>query len=184
MSKLFETVTDFQAGAESLRRRPYGVIETEDGRLKAIHLRPWPKIISATEVSFLGRRYHRTADGNRCLLYYNQPRSCPNFLALKYVVSSFRGTLRTFRCALVVLDEIARLKHTDAIVCEAANLRLSDRLAHRWGWESHVEKSRRRHFIKRFYGTYPSPDLSCDFGTESGRGFSPQVESEKALPVA
>jgi hypothetical protein len=163
MRKLLETVHDFQAGAEILRRRPYGVIEAVDGRLQAVHLRPWPKIISAAEISFLGRRYHRTASGNRCLLYYNQPRSCPNFLALKYIVSSFYGTLGTFRCALVVLDEIARLKQTDAIVCELANLRISDRLATRWGWQRHVERSRRRHFIKRFYGVYPPQDPSWDF---------------------
>jgi hypothetical protein len=163
MARWFETVHDLRVGADVLKRRPYGVIETEDERLKAVHLRPWPKIISASEVSFLGRRYHRSASGNRCLLYYNQPRSCPNFLALKYVVSSFRGTLRTFRGALVVLDEIARLKGSDAIVCELANLRISDRLATRWGWEPHVEHSRRRHFIKRFYGNYPTVDPSWDF---------------------
>ena len=163
MGKLFETVDDIRAGAEVLKRRPYGVIETADERFKAVHLRPWPKIISASAVSFLGRRYHQTASGNHCLLYYNQPRSCPNYLALKYVVSSFRGTLRTFRCALVVLDEIARLKQIDAIVCEVANLRISDRLLTRWGWEAHVEHSRRRHFIKRFYGTYPPFPESWDF---------------------
>ena len=56
--------------------------------------------------------------------------------------------------ALLVLDEIAKLKRTDAIVCEVSNWRISDRLLTRWGWESHLGESRRRHFIKRFYGDY------------------------------
>jgi hypothetical protein len=55
----------------------------------------------------------------------------------------------------LVLDEIARIKQTDAIVCDVRNARISDRLLRRWGWESHVPQSRRRHFIKRFYGEYP-----------------------------
>ena len=54
-----------------------------------------------------------------------------------------------------MLDEIARIKGTDAIVAELSNLRISDRLARRWGWEPHVPSSRRRHYIKRFYGSYP-----------------------------
>jgi hypothetical protein len=54
------------------------------------------------------------------------------------------------------LDEIARIKGIDALVCEAWNLRLSDRLLRRCGWERHVLHSRRRHFIKRFYGRYPA----------------------------
>ncbi len=161
--RLFETVYDLKADAEKLKRRAYGVIEMEDERLKAIHLRPLPKIISVAEVFLLGRRFHRDADGNRCLLYYNQPRGSRNFLALKYVVSSYRGTLGTFRGALVVLDEIARIKGTDAIVCDVANLRISDRLLRRWGWQAHVQTSRRRHFIKRFYGTYPAPAAIGDF---------------------
>jgi hypothetical protein len=141
--------------AELLRRAPYGVIEIADGELARVVLRPWPKLVSLPEVWWLGGRYHDKAVGDRCRLYYNQPRSCPNFLALKYVVSSREGTYASFRKALQVLDEIARLKRTDAIVCEAYNLRLSDRLAARWGWERHFPSSRRRHFIKRFYGRYP-----------------------------
>jgi hypothetical protein len=151
----FQTVADLRQGAEVLRRRPYGVIEMIDERLAGIHLRPWPKTISVAEVWWLGGRYHRRRPGNRCLLYYNQPWGHRNFLTLKYLVSSSRTTMRTARGALLVLDEIARLKRSDAILCEASNLRISDRLLARWGWERHVLDSPRRHFIKRFYGDYP-----------------------------
>ena len=144
--------------AELLRQAPYGMLEIADGQLRRIVLRRWPKLISLPEVWWLGGRYHERSAGDCCRLYYNQPRGCPNYLALKYVVSSRAATFASFRRALAVLDEIAWLKQTDAIVCEAYNLRLSDRLAARWGWERHCLTSRRRHFIKRFYGHYPGRD--------------------------
>ena len=104
-----------------------------------------------------GRGFDRRATGDRCWLYYNQPYWHRRFLALKFVVSSREATFGTFRSTLIVLDEIARIKHTDAILAEVRNLRISDRLLRRWGWESHLSASRRRHFIKRFYGNYPAP---------------------------
>jgi hypothetical protein len=54
------------------------------------------------------------------------------------------------------LDRIAELKRTDAILCDAANTRLSDRLLRRFGWEPHKPERWRRNFIKRFYGVYPA----------------------------
>jgi hypothetical protein len=93
---------------------------------------------------------------DRCLLYYNQPRRFSNFLALKYIVSTHGTTYATFRTALITLDQIAELKRTDAILCDAANSRLSDRLFRRFGWEPHKPQRWRRNFIKRFYGAYPA----------------------------
>ena len=155
---LFETVYDLVEQEDVLRRRPYGVILIEAGQLSEIRLRPWPKIISVAEISLLGNRFHNRHSGDRCWLYYNQPRQHRNFLALKYVVSSQGATYKTFRRSLVVLEKIAKIKRSDAIVCEVNNLRISDRLLTRLGWESHVPSSRRRHFIKRFYGTYPEEE--------------------------
>lgn len=157
MLNLFQrTLLDpFAADCEALRRGRYGVIEVERGNLVAIHLRPWPKIISALEVEWLGRRRHEHTPGDRCLLYYNQPRRCSNYLALKYIVSQRDGTLPTFRRALDVLDEVARAKRSDAIVCDAWNLRISERLFTRQGWEPHLPARWHRHYIKRFYGAYP-----------------------------
>ena len=86
----------------------------------------------------------------------------PNYLALKYVVSHRETTLASFRGALRVLDEIARLKGVDALVCEASNPRISARLLRRWGWERHLPRSRRRHYIKRFYGQFPPPLPTLD----------------------
>jgi hypothetical protein len=154
---MFETIHDLRLQADILRRRPYGVIVVENSRLRAIHLRPWPKVFSAPDLVGAGRGFDRRAAGDRCWLYYNQPCWHRRFLALKFVVSSREATFGTFRNTLIVLDEIARIKSADAILAEVRNLRISDRLLRRWGWESHMPSSRRRHFIKRFYGTYPDP---------------------------
>jgi hypothetical protein len=89
-------------------------------------------------------------------LYYNQPRSQPNFLALKYVVSTAGTTYQTFRASLMALDSIAEIKRTDAIVCDAANWRISDRLLSRLGWKPLAPSRWHRNYIRRFYGEYPA----------------------------
>jgi hypothetical protein len=158
MYRPFQTVTNLTEQAAVLRDRRYGVVEMSSGRLVGIHLRPWPKLISLAEVWCFGGSAHHRVRGDRCWLYYNQPLSCPNYLALPYVVSSREGSLASFRGALLVLDEIARIKRTDAIVCDVTNARISNRLMNRWGWERHVLHSPRRHYIKRFYGVYPASE--------------------------
>jgi hypothetical protein len=156
MRLLCETIPDFEAGQKQIVARRWGVIETVGGELRAVHLRPWPKLVSLPELLPLGSRYHPRGAADRCLLYYNQPLWSPNFLALKYVVSTGNTSYRTFRAALLVLDRIAELKQTDAIVCDAANMRLSDRLMARLGWEPHKPERWHRNFIRRFYGSYPN----------------------------
>ena len=156
MSWPIETIVDFDAAHERVRAGRYGVIETTGGALRAIHLRPWPKLAALPEVLPLGPRYHGRGSADRCLLYYNQPRRMPSFLALKYIVSTIGTSYKTFRAALVVLDAIAELKQIDAIVCDAANVRLSDRLMARLGWEPHKPQRWHRNFIRRYYGVYPS----------------------------
>ena len=157
MSPLFQTVADFSDGAELLARRPYGVIELVEGQLRRVRLRPFPKIISAPEILILGGWYHRHRPGDRIWLYYNQPRSFRNFLVLKYFVSARQTTMKTFCRALAVLDEIARLKRSDALLCDVGNWRISMKLLARWGWQPHSPSRWHRHYIKRFYGRYPSP---------------------------
>jgi hypothetical protein len=160
MQRPFQTIVDFDAGAAAIRARRYGVIETATGELAAIYLRPWPKLVSLPEFWPLGPRYHCGGTADQCLLYYNQPRRMPKFLALKYVVSTRGTSYHTFRAALVSLDRIAALKRIDAIVCDAANLRLSDRLMARLGWEPHKPERWHRNFIRRFYGEYPAEALA------------------------
>ena len=85
---LFETVTDLAEGAETLRRRRYGVIEVADGRFRRIVLRPFPKIVSVPGILLIGGWHHRHRRGDHLRLYYNQPRRFSNFLVLKYIESA------------------------------------------------------------------------------------------------
>ena len=155
MPPLFETVTDLAAGAETLRRRRYGIIEMAGGRLQAIRLRPFPKIVSAPGILLWGNAYHRYISGDRMWLYYNQPRRFPNFLTLKYVVSGRDTSFASLARALDVLDEIARLKRSDALLCDVGNWRIGTKMTARWGWTPHCPSRWHRHYIKRFYGEYP-----------------------------
>src|SRR5262245_32718347 len=110
---LFETITDLAAAADVVRRRRYGVIETIDGRLVRVVLRPFPKIATATGIRLWGAVGHRLRRGRRCRLYFNQPRRHAGFLNLQYVETTRDADYATFRRALAVLDEIARLKDVD-----------------------------------------------------------------------
>ncbi len=155
LSLPFRTITDFVTDAPALRSRRYGLIEVSAGRSPRVHLRPWPKLISLLEVTCWGEWLHRHRPDDCCWLYYNQPRGSSNYLALKYMNSS-RGTRpATVFAALEILEAIAQLKSSLAIVSEATNPRISDRLLARHGWQRHTS-SPRRNFIKRFYGVYPA----------------------------
>jgi len=160
---LWQTITDWEGDQKTLRRRPYGIIETSAGKLVAIHLRPWPKLLAWPEVLPVGPAYHARGQADRC---------CPNFLAVKYVVTTTATPYATFIAAFAALDAIAQLKQTDALLCDAFNGRLSNRLLKRHGWEPHKRQRWHRNFIKRFYGEYP--------------GESPGVASpsRRALPRA
>lgn len=159
--RLFETVTDLTEGADVLRRRRYGMIEVVDGRLRRILLQPLPKIVSGPGILLLGQFYHRYRRGDRMLVYYNQPWRFPNYLAVKYAVSSRQTTMGSLCRALSVLDEIARLKQCDALLCDVGNWRISQAQLARWGWEPHCPSRWHRHYIKRFYGSYPPAPPWC-----------------------
>jgi hypothetical protein len=150
MANWLENVTDLDVGEETLFRRRHGVIDVRNGRLRAVHLRPWPKLVSLVGVAW-GNWSHHYLPGDRMRLYYDQPRSCPNFLALKFAISSRDTTLKTALLSLQVLDEIARIKRSDAILLDATNFRLSPRMLARFGWESHAPSRWHRNYIKRLY---------------------------------
>lgn len=157
MSRLFESIFEIETGAGAIISRRYGVIEAAEGKLVAIHFRPWPKLISTMETQWLGGWQHAgRRKKDQCLLYYNQPIGHSNFLALKYAVTSFGTTFCTVRNALMILDQVACLKRSDAIVAEITNPRISNRALERMGWVKHFPNSSKRHFIRRFYGNYPA----------------------------
>lgn len=150
----FRHILDLDLQREELIAGRYGVIEVEQGQLKRITLRPWPKFVSLWESLGWGEYLHRHRPGDRCRLFYNQPRGSERYLALKYIHSQRGTSLRSFQAALSILDQIAQIKRSDALVCEAANLRLNERFMRRYGWEQHTSSP--RNYIKRFYGSYPT----------------------------
>ncbi len=156
MPKLFQRITNLDSEADVVRCRRYGVIEMSNGHLAAVRFRPWPKIASLPEIRLLGRWHHRRLAGDRLWLYFNQPLTASNYLSLTYIVSARDTTLATFRGAICVLEEIAEIKQTDAIICDIDNRKISDRLLARWGWEPLKSRRWHRQFIKRFYGDYTS----------------------------
>ncbi len=154
-SIVMQSIENHRAAEEAIRRRRYGVIETAAGRLVAIHFRLWPKLLAWPEIWPTGPVYHASGAPDRCLLYYNQPLRHSNFLALKYIVSTQDSSYATFRTALAALDGVARTKGSDALLCDAFNARLSERLMKRFGWQSHRPQRWHRNYVKRFYGSYP-----------------------------
>lgn len=150
MRRWFETVTDLadERQCDIVRRRRYGLIEISGERLHRILFRPLPKLAGPFDLPW-SRLIHSSANGNRCWLYFNQPQGLDQFLALKLVVSSRQATFACFRGALTVLDEVATIKQTEAIFCDAAYWRISDRLLLRWGWQPHKPQRWHRNFIKR-----------------------------------
>jgi hypothetical protein len=144
----FESVDDLSDPAVRLRR--YGVIDARKGSFRSVHFRPFPKLASLAE-AWLDRALRRLRKSeDRCWLYFNEPRSCPGFLTLAYFVSTPGTSLATIQAALGGLDEIAKVKGSDAIVCDASNSRLSDRMMARYGFEKHAPTLPGHHFIKRF----------------------------------
>lgn len=155
---LFQTVTNLDDQTQILRRRAYGVIEVRDQQFSSVRLRPFPKIISLAEIRRSVSRPQSdasTAKIDRVMLFYNQPMFHQNFLALKYLHSTSGCSLPSIALALSVLDYIAKIKNTSAIVTEITNDKIQDRHLTHFGWESHCPNSPRRNWIKRFYGEYP-----------------------------
>ncbi|MEM7473877.1 MAG: hypothetical protein AAF483_02735 [Planctomycetota bacterium] len=139
--------------AEYLKARRCGRIVVERGRLDAVYGRWWPHETSLLEVYW--DRWRRNYTSDRCELFYHAPWGSSRYLTLSYVRSGPETSLSTFYAATLVLDEIARLKDSNAIVCNVTNVRISDRLMTRWGWVTHCESWKGRHFIKRLYGKHP-----------------------------
>jgi hypothetical protein len=152
----FDTITDRTAQANTIRARRYGIIDVENGQFLRIRFRPWPKIASVIEGKLWGEWLHRRVPGDRCSLFYNQPHRFSNFLAAAYAWSSRDCSVATIRAVLAALDEVARIKGTDAILCDVVGSDISDRLLARWGWEKHAPSLFHRNYIKRFYGEYPA----------------------------
>ena len=152
---LYETVTDIEREAEVVRRRRFGVIEAADGEFRRLVFRPWPKWISVPEVLLLAPWIHRGRGQDRCLLYFDQSLRQPNYLAVKYLLTYGGTSYASVVAARRAVDEVARVKRSDALVCQVSNKRLNVRIMKRWGWEPLNDSPHCTLYVRRFYGEYP-----------------------------
>jgi hypothetical protein len=152
---LYETVTDIAAQADVVQRRRFGVIEAVDGEFRRLIFRPWPKWISLPEVLFLAPWIRRSRRRDCCLLYFDQSWRQPNYLSVKYLLTYEGTSYASVVTARRALDEVARVKRSDALVCQISNKRLNGRIMKRWGWEPLNDSPRCTLYVRRFYGEYP-----------------------------
>jgi|GEM_PF-1301774 len=134
--------------------RRSGVIEVAAGIPVSARPRRFARRPSQLEALLWGRWTHGQRTGDRCWVYFHQPRRFPNFLVVSYAVSARQTTLATIRMALAVVDQLAERKRTDALLCDVVTARISDRALARWGWEPLAPSRWHRRHIKRFYGQY------------------------------
>lgn len=179
-------VTDIAAQQSLIRQRSAGQIVIAHGNLVAVFGRWWPYLGSqlraawdrrnrlatikysgghsahsqpANDPSIVGSNSVNGFESDRCELFFHTPWSARQFLTLSYIHSNPRTSIASVYAAMLVLDEIARIKGSLAIVTNVTNDKVSDRLLKRWGWDRHCLNWNGRHFIKRFYGEYANTPL-------------------------
>lgn len=152
-------VTDLDRDASLVRRQSYGTIEAAGGTFEQLSFRRWPKFVWLPEQRLLGGWLHRRRTEDRCRLYYDQPRRFPGFLAVKYIQSGQGTSLATVLAALAALEQVARLKQSDALLCDVANPRITPRVMQRFGWEPHAPSLWHHNYIRRYYGNYEPTTL-------------------------
>ena len=168
--KLFDKIDNLTGNEELVAQRRYGIIAVQDERLDSIRFRPWPKVGSVLESMWASSGWgQKRLQKNRCLVYYSQPVFHSSYLVINYIESCWQTTLACVSQALTVLDQIAEIKRSDALLCEVANPRISDRVMQRFGWERQKLRSEKRHWIKRFYGEYPKSHSSSSAGQNVAR---------------
>lgn len=151
-------VTQIASMGALLRRRKLGRIVIQDGRLQAVYGRWWPYYADIFQARVDAA--FRTVRPDRCELFYHSAQATDGFLSLDYLRAGPSTSLGSLYGATLVLDEIARLKQSLAIVAHVTNERITDRLLERLGWQAHCLQWKGRHFIKRFYGDFPSISAS------------------------
>lgn len=168
---------------DQLRRRRYGLIRVNRDGEASLYFRWWPKRVSIWESRTLGAWFHAGPHRDACRLYFAQPWGSESYLALTYIVTSHRTSLAWLRLAVALLDQVAVIKRSDAILCHVTNHRISDRLLRRWGWQPQSGASPSRLWIKRFYGDY-SKALPVNFSGLSATAPTCRAGGPRSLTAA
>lgn len=145
--------TDLSSHVQSIAGIQYGRIVMRAGKLVAIEEHWFRSPVSIAQVCW---QFHcGRLKGDECLLDYHIPRGLPAFITLDYIRSGTETQYKTMVGACHILNEIARIRHSHAIVAHVTNARISNRFLTRLGWQQHLEHWRGRHFIRRFCDGYP-----------------------------
>ncbi|KAA5544334.1 hypothetical protein FYK55_08265 [Roseiconus nitratireducens] len=150
-------VTDPRSAPDQIRRWRCGRIVLQAGKLLRIERRLFVGSVSVAQV-WWQNRYGRP-DDDLCWLDYHQPMGMPAFLTVDYIRSGRNAGYASLIAAGHVLEEIARLRGTQAIVAHVSTTSISDRLLTRHGWQRHLHHWAGRHWIRRFYDGYPDTQL-------------------------
>lgn len=160
-----DSVSDPRTNEPKIRQWRCGRIVMRAGKLIEIQQRFLCGNVSVAEV-WLQAKFGRR-DDDCCWLDYHQPLGMPSFLTLDYIRTGTLASYKTFIGACQTLDEIARIRSTAAIVAHVTNRNISDRLLLRHGWESHMERWKGRHWIRRYYDGYPRSRINRLIDTDS-----------------
>ncbi|MEQ1825161.1 MAG: hypothetical protein ABL921_04420 [Pirellula sp.] len=134
-----------------LLRWRYGEVETHAGHLVAISGRWWPWLASQWDT--WRDAYLKDLPTDVCRFYYAFPIRSPDFMAVLYTHSGPMTQYKTFCKGVTVLDEIAMMRKVQAVVCQATNERLNERLMRRLGYVRHAFSLGENHYIKRLKGS-------------------------------
>jgi hypothetical protein len=135
------------ADAPEISSWRYGEIEIIDGRLSAVYGRWLPRI--TTQWHVWQDSYNKTLSPDTCRFYYALPIGSPGYLSILYTHSGPKTRYCTFRAGILAIDRIAIAWRCKAIVCQASNERLSERMMNRWGYVRHAFSLGNNHYIKR-----------------------------------
>ena len=148
-----DSISDLHAGVAKIESWRCGRIVMRQGKLVSVQHRLLCGSASIAQVWWQAR-YGR-ADNDICWLDYHQPFGMPAFLTLDYIRAGKSAGIKSFIGACKILDEVAKIRGTQAIVAHVTNHAISDRLLARLGWQQHLENWNGRHWIRRFYDGYP-----------------------------
>ena len=140
-------VDSIHGNQDLIRTWRYGEVELFNGEIVAIYPRWWPRFGSQWES--WQDSFHCTLAADSCRAYYAFPQRAPGFMSVLYARSGPGTQYKTIARAARAMDEIARIRDAQAIVCQMVSERGTERLMKRWGYVRHAFSLGDNHYIKR-----------------------------------
>lgn len=107
----------------------------------------WP--VTIWHVALARLWTHARRRGDLCTLDFQRLSGDFEFLVIQLMTSHRNTTMRSVRNTLKMAELVAEHQGAHAVVFQAKNTRLTDRLLARYGYRRHAPQLRGRHFIKR-----------------------------------